>query len=82
MIANRMDRPSARLLLKQAEQSMLEADFDVARQREVVRELHSKGADASDAEARLDELQKIQARRLFNRNRLLAELGDDAKGGW
>jgi hypothetical protein len=71
-----MDRSLTRNLVRQAESSVLEADLLVARQRKLVRELHLHGADTSDAAAHLDELQRVQARCLFNRDRLLAELDD------
>ena len=67
-----MERLSAIAKLKQAESSVLAVGLLVTGQWKLVRELHSKGVDTSEAEARLEALQKVQARCLLERERLLA----------
>jgi hypothetical protein len=72
-----MEPSLARGLLKQADKNVLEADLLVAGQWKVLVDLHSKGVDTSDAEARLDVLQRMQALCLVDRERLLAKLYED-----
>jgi hypothetical protein len=78
-----MERLLAIRLLKQAENNVLAADIAVTGQWDLVRDLRSRGIDTADAEARLDSLQRVQARCLLDRERLLAvfELADAGRDG-
>ena len=71
-----MKRSLVLALLSRAEAQVVGSNACVTSQRDLIHQLRAQGRDTSEAEAFLDELQRIHARCIFNRDRLLIELDD------